>query len=171
MHDWVSGVPVLSLHVVLNQVIHGGRLTLVAFLFTKLSLTRYSDFAILGLVQGERYNSLMENLYSTFTLRETEKFLKSLPPKDEAKIRASLHVMKSGDFKSPYIKTLRGPIKELIVSSYRFIFFISPDHTIYFTSAFRKKSRKTPQQEIDKAEHIYTLAIAEYNEKQRIQEH
>lgn len=111
----------------------------------------------------------MEKQYHAYTLRETEDFLTNLPQKEETKIRASFRVMESGDFKSPHIKTLRGPIKELIVSNYRFIFFIFPDYTIYFTSGFRKKSRKTPPKEIDKAEHVYKLAIAQYSERQRVQ--
>ncbi|MCR4311574.1 MAG: type II toxin-antitoxin system RelE/ParE family toxin, partial [Candidatus Taylorbacteria bacterium] len=94
----------------------------------------------------------MEKRYRTFTLRKTEQFLRTLPAKKEAKLRAEMLIVESGDFQSSYIKTLRGPIKELIVGSYRLIFFISQDHTIYYTSAFRKKSQRTPKQEIDEAE-------------------
>lgn len=64
--------------------------------------------------------------------------------------------MEQGAFHSVYIKTLRGPIKELIVKQYRMLFF-TLGYTIYFVRVFRKKSKKTPRKEIEYAERIYKL--------------
>ena len=100
----------------------------------------------------------MEKKYDSLTLRETEHFIRNLPSSDEASIRADIRVMETGDFDAVRLKTLRGKIKELIVGDYRLIFFIS-EHILYFVRAFRKKTKKTPFQEIEYAKRIYKTII------------
>ena len=90
----------------------------------------------------------MENLYQEVYFDFVTDFFSELPAKDRSKIEGTIQVMLSGDLHSPRIKTLRGPIKELIVKEYRVIFFIH-EHIIHFVRAFRKKSAKTPQKEIE----------------------
>lgn len=89
-------------------------------------------------------------------LGKTRKFIRSLNENDRAKIAAAIRTLEFGDYQSVQTKSLRGPIKELIVRSYRIIFF-TKDTTIYFVSAFRKKSRKTPSNEIKNAENILRM--------------
>jgi len=64
--------------------------------------------------------------------------------------------MKNGDFAIVHIKKLRGPIQEIIVGHHRFTYF-QLDSTLYFVRGFRKKSTKTPPQEIAYAESIYKI--------------
>lgn len=98
----------------------------------------------------------MEKRYAAIHLAAVTDFLENLYPDDKVKILAGVSKMEQGDFQSPYIKTLRGPVKELIVKRYRVIFFIH-EHSIYFVRAFRKKSMKTPRKEIEYAEHVYKM--------------
>ena len=98
----------------------------------------------------------MGKIYQVTYHRSATDFLRELPLKDRSNIEGDVNVMTSGDLHSPKIKTLRGPIKELIVKEYRILFFIH-EHIIYFVRAFRKKSMKTPQNEIEYAERIYKL--------------
>src|SRR3989344_7064504 len=100
----------------------------------------------------------MENLYQEVYFDFVTDFFSELPAKDRSKIEGTIQVMLSGDLHSPRIKTLRGPIKELIVKEYRIIFFIH-EHTIHFVRAFRKKSMKTPHREIEYAEHAYKMLV------------
>ena len=101
----------------------------------------------------------MEKRYQTIYHSSVTDFLRELPSKDRSNIEGDVEVMRSGDLHSPRIKTLRGPIKELIVKEYRLLFFIH-EHFIYFVRAFRKKSMKTPRKEIEYAERIYKLTTA-----------
>ncbi len=103
-----------------------------------------------------RYNGWMENRYKTAYHNSVTNFLRELPPKNRSKVEKNVRVMQAGDLYSPRTKTLRGPIRELIVKEYRILFFVH-EHTIYFVRAFRKKSAKTPKQEIEYAERIYKL--------------
>ncbi len=98
----------------------------------------------------------MENLYCANYSDSVTSFLKELSANDRTKILSGVSKMEQGAFHSVYIKTLRGPIKELIVKQYRMIFF-TQGYIIYFVRVFRKKSRKTPRKEIEYAERIYKL--------------
>jgi len=98
----------------------------------------------------------MENRYGTIVLDPVNDFLNELPRTERAKIFSSIDKMRSGNWSSLYIKTLKGPIRELIVKQYRVIFFMSGS-VLYFVRAFRKKTAKTPPQEIGRAEHIYKM--------------
>jgi len=89
-------------------------------------------------------------------LNIVEIFIEKLSPEKEVELDASITAIRYGNFNTVYIKTLKGGIKELIIKRSRFIFFIK-NETIYFVSAFMKKTNKTPKQEIKNAEKIYKL--------------
>ena len=91
-------------------------------------------------------------------LEDVKKFISTLPDVDQGKINAVVTALESGDFESVYVKTLKTPIKELIIKKYRFIFFIHKS-TLYFVGAFIKKSAKTPKREIENAVRIYKMII------------
>lgn len=101
----------------------------------------------------------MENRYQATYFESITNFLSELPRNDRAKILSCVSKMEEGDFQSPYIKTLRGPVKELIVKQYRFLFFIH-EQSIYLVRAFWKKSMKTPRTEIEYVERFYKMFIS-----------
>lgn len=101
----------------------------------------------------------MEYRYQVIYLDSVTDFLKELSTALEAKILASASKMREGDFHSPRIKTIRGPIKELIVKQYRVLFFVH-ENSIYFVRAFRKKTAKTPRGKIEYAERVYKMVTA-----------
>lgn len=98
----------------------------------------------------------METQFQIIYHHSVTDFLRELSSKDRSNIEGDVDVMISGDLRSPRIKNLRGPIRELIVKEYRILFFIH-EHIIYFVRAFRKKSKKTPRKEIEYAERVYKL--------------
>ena len=79
--------------------------------------------------------------FKVVVLNEVETFRKSLSEKDRSKINASILAIRFGEYKSIYVKSLKGIIKELIIKKFRFIFFINKD-TVYFIGAFIKKTNK-----------------------------
>ena len=100
----------------------------------------------------------MSNIYFPLFLDDVKDFIKNLADADQGKINAIVRAMEMGDFKSVYIKTLKAPIKELIIKKYRFIFFINKN-TIYFIRAFVKKTAKTPKNEIENAKKVYKIIL------------
>jgi len=96
-------------------------------------------------------------VYQAKFLERAERFIRGLDENDRAKIAAAIKTMELGGFQSVEIKSLRGPIRELIVRSYRITFFITKDHIIYFVSGFKKKTRKTPKHEIDYAQNVFKI--------------
>ncbi len=100
----------------------------------------------------------MEKRYRATVLDSVNDFLNKLPRVERAKIFSDIDKMRSGDWSSLYIKTLKGPIRELIVKQNRIIFFIN-ENVLYFIRAFRKKTAKTPPHEIEQAERIYNLIM------------
>ncbi len=100
----------------------------------------------------------MEKIYNAFFHEAVRDFLSELSRKDHSRIWGIVETMEAGDLHSPRTKTLRGPIKELIVKEYRILFFIH-EHTIHFVRVFRKKSVKTPQKEIEYVERIYKMLL------------
>jgi len=98
-----------------------------------------------------------EEKYEVRIFEEVREFIRDLDIKDRAKIAATIKMMEFGDFQSIEIKTLKGQIKELIVRSYRIVFFIIKNRIIYFVSGFRKKTQKTPKNEIDNAQKILNI--------------
>ncbi len=98
----------------------------------------------------------MERRYRVTVLDSVNEFVKELTQAERAKIFSTIEKMRSGDWSSIYIKTLKGPIRELIVKQNRILFFIN-ENMLHFIHAFRKKTAKTPPQEIERAEQIYKL--------------
>ncbi len=86
--------------------------------------------------------------------RRFEEYLATASKKDRAKIYACIEMIRSGDYSKVIIKTLRGAVRELKVKFHRLLFF-SHTGTIYFVSGFRKKSAKTPKNELDYVEDAY----------------
>lgn len=91
-------------------------------------------------------------------LTEVEIFRKNLSEKDRSKINASILAIRFGEYGSIYVKPLKGVLRELIIKRFRFVFFINKD-TIYFISAFIKKTNKTPKIEIENALKIYKIIM------------
>ena len=77
---------------------------------------------------------------------------------DNLKIARAIAALRSGDFSSIHIKTIKGPLKELIVRRARIIFCLE-SNTIFFLTAFTKKTAKTPKHEIEMAEKTYLQLI------------
>ena len=101
---------------------------------------------------------IIKKQYTVLYLDNVKNFIQALPNEDQGKIKGAITAIESGDFKSLYIKTIKTPIKELIVKKYRFIFFFH--QTIaYFLKAFIKKTAKTPRKEIEYAEKTYKMII------------
>lgn len=98
-----------------------------------------------------------KNKYQARILDRAKGFIQNLEIHDRAKIAAAIKTLESGNFQSVETKTLKGPIKELIVRSYRITFFVSKEHTIYFVSGFRKQTRKTPRNEIEYSQNIFKI--------------
>ena len=91
---------------------------------------------------------------SVIFLDTVSDFIQELASVDQAKIAANVVMLRTNDFASVRIKQLDGPIYELIVKQYRFIFF-RKGAIIYIVGAFRKKSAKTPIREIKHAMDIF----------------
>ncbi|MFA6404642.1 MAG: type II toxin-antitoxin system RelE/ParE family toxin [Candidatus Paceibacterota bacterium] len=85
-------------------------------------------------------------------------FVHELSSADQIKIAVDIESLCDRDFETVYIKTLRGPIKELIVKRVRIIFCVY-GNTLYILHAFFKKSTKTPSKEIKIAEHLHGLLM------------
>lgn len=106
----------------------------------------------------------MGNQYIVFFFGSVRNFIEALPDDDQGKINGVVTAIESGDFKSLYIKTLKSPIKELIIKKYRLIFFVHKN-TFYFIGAFVKKTAKTPKIEIENAEKIFKKIMEIINNK------
>lgn len=98
----------------------------------------------------------MSNGYEVIVLTPARELIEDMPLGERADAMASIGSLKDGDFKSVYVKKLRGSIGELIVQRYRIIFFIK-NSRIWIVDAFIKKSKKTPVRVIEKAEKIYSI--------------
>lgn len=96
----------------------------------------------------------MKNKYFVLFFDNVKNFIETLPNEDQGKINGAVTAIESGDLRSLYTKTIKTPIKELIIKKYRFIFFIH-DNTFYFVRAFIKKTAKTPKIEIENAGRIF----------------
>ena len=96
----------------------------------------------------------MNVAYSAQFLSQVEAYITSLPKNDRASIAAHIDAMRDGRFSDSYTKQLSGPIRELIVGPHRFTYFIQGS-ALYFVSAWRKKSAKTPKVHIELAKKVY----------------
>lgn len=101
----------------------------------------------------------MEKRYRATLLDSVNEFVNKLPRAERAKIFGAIEKMRSGDWSSIYVKTLKGPIRELIVKRNRILFFIN-ENVLHFIHAFQKKTAKTPPKEIERAEQIYKLFMS-----------
>lgn len=102
-----------------------------------------------------------ESNFTTLFLELVEDFIEEQSVSDQAKIAAAVSVMAKGEKEYWHllrIKTLKSPVKELIIKQCRVIFF-SEKNTIYFIGAFVKKTAKTPKSQIDQAEKIYKMLM------------
>ncbi len=97
-------------------------------------------------------------MFRVVFLESVNKFIEKITPVDKAKILSATTIIVIGNLQSLHIKTLRGPIRELIIKQYRLIFFFK-NQTFYFVGAFIKKSRKTPIKEINQAQVIYKQIV------------
>lgn len=97
-----------------------------------------------------------KSIYRGLFLEKTREFITSLTLSEQGKIQAQVEMMEMGKFNFVYTKSLKGPIKELVIGKYRFVFFIVK-RVIYFVLAFVKKSQKTPKKYIEQAEDIYKI--------------
>lgn len=88
-------------------------------------------------------------------LKPAERYLKSLLNTERAMIDADTDAMANREG-SVRTKQLRGPVRELIAGNHRLTYFVL-DETIYFVRGFRKKTAKTPTQEIRYAEQVYKI--------------
>lgn len=97
----------------------------------------------------------MEHKQQVRVLEPAQKYLDTLPESEQGAVQADLRTMEN-EQTAMTVKTkqLRGPIRELIVGHHRFTYF-KVDTTLYFVRGFRKKTNKTPRQEIEYAENIY----------------
>ena len=96
---------------------------------------------------------LMEKFIVRFLPRARE-YIAGLTRKEQGRVAADIDSMKSGDFDIVATKSLRTPVRELIVGNHRFTYFTLPP-LLYFVSGFLKKSQKTPKKEIAYALDIY----------------
>ena len=87
-------------------------------------------------------------------LDPADEYLKNLPDSEQAMIDADTETMRLGEESHVKTKQLRGPIRELVAGNHRITYF-TLGTTIYFVRGFRKKSTKTPRDEIEYAEKIY----------------
>ena len=97
--------------------------------------------------------------YGRFEVRVLEaaqKYIDGLSEMEPGAIRADMDAMKLGNFDSVHTKRLKDKIRELIVGRHRISYF-RIGSTLYFVRGFRKKSAKTPKQEIEYAGQVYRL--------------
>ena len=88
-------------------------------------------------------------------LKPAGQYLESLSNAEQAMVDADTDAMAHRE-NSVKTKQLKGPIRELIAGNHRFTYFIV-NGAIYFVRGFRKKTMKTPPQEIRYAEHVYKI--------------
>lgn len=96
----------------------------------------------------------MDQPFHVRILEYANRYLESLPAVEKANIIGDIHALRTGKLEKVRIKQLQGPIRELIVGNHRITYF-KHAATLYFVRGFRKKSNKTPRQEIEYARSIY----------------
>jgi len=83
-------------------------------------------------------------------------YINSISGVDAGAVKRDVEAILANDLKVISTKQLRGRIRELIVGHHRFTYF-KIETTVFFVRGFRKKSAKTPRNEIDYAEKMYRL--------------
>ena len=91
-------------------------------------------------------------------LDPTDRYIKSLSLEEQIQIAADITCIAGDEMKLVRTKQLRGPIRELISGNHRITYF-TLDDSVYFVRGFRKKTNKTPRNEIEYAEKIYKQLI------------
>jgi phage-related protein len=87
-------------------------------------------------------------------LELVRKYLGDLSGYEQSKIDGAVLAIAQDKLEFVRTKQLKGPVRELIIGHHRLIFF-QKAKALYFVSAFRKKSAKTPKGEIEYAERIH----------------
>jgi len=85
-----------------------------------------------------------------------EKYFDELSLAEQSIVMNDIKDMCTGEIGAVHTKQLRGPARELIVGNHRFTYFLF-SRTLYFVRGFRKKSTKTPPQEIEYALKVYKM--------------
>ena len=93
-------------------------------------------------------------MFFVHLLDPAEKYVTGLPKSEKAAVLTDIGALKDGKDVVVKTKHLRGPIRELIVGNHRITYF-KIDRTLYFARGFRKKTRKTPHDEIEYAYNSY----------------
>lgn len=100
------------------------------------------------------YFGNMSEYLQLLYLSRAKGYLVGIPNADQGTIFRDIGALARGEASSVYTKQLRGPVRELISGHHRLIYFqIGP--VLFLVSGFRKKSQKTPRQEIEYAEAMY----------------
>jgi phage-related protein len=88
-------------------------------------------------------------------------YIEGLTEKEQAKVSKYIEFLRehNGYLEEPYSKHIKGKIRELRVdfarNRYRIFYFVFIEKTIILLHAFLKKTAKTPNSEIKKAEENY----------------
>ncbi len=90
-------------------------------------------------------------------LAKANEYLEGLSDVVRMNIRAHVEYLRLGNHEKVVVKQLRRPVQELIVGEQRIVYFCVRS-TLYIVSVFRKRSRKTPKNEIENAMKLYNLA-------------
>jgi len=94
--------------------------------------------------------------------RPVERFIESLPKKGQAKVYAAITFLaeKGNELREPFSKSMGSGLFELRVKNHRLIYCYGEGKNIVLLHAFIKKTRKTPDRELD-------LALQRLREVQR----
>ena len=93
-----------------------------------------------------------------YILDDVNNYLETLSSVEKGKVFADIEALGLGHYSLVHTKKLRGKIQELIVKQHRLLFF-RVNRYIYFIDAFRKTTKKTPRNRIERAEKIYKQII------------
>ena len=88
------------------------------------------------------------------SLGPADAYIRELPPAAQVKIAADTTLLAEDENAEVRTKQLKGAIRELIIGHHRLTYF-RLEHTLYLVRGFRKKTQKTPRNEIEYAEQIY----------------
>ena len=94
----------------------------------------------------------MESLQNIY-LTGVKSYVARIPEADRGRILRDIEALALGKLEDVNTKQLRGPIRELIRGNHRLTYF-KLNNVLYFVRGFRKKTAKTPKQEIEYAEEI-----------------
>lgn len=81
-----------------------------------------------------------------------EEFIQELPPSDQAKVAWTLDLLEElgVELREPYTKHLKGDLWELRTQNIRILYFLHRG-AIVLLHAFKKKTMKTPREDIELA--------------------